>query len=154
MMESILPRFFPRLVWGGCSRRHMSGDVLKHFAKVIPTEAVHVKDCTDHQYTLIYDAQIPIIIRECSMNWPCMSDPIRKWSNINELKSRVAQMDSIVPVEIGNHYMDPQLQKHSISLESYLEFQLNMTWFHHQLKICQASQRYIWLSIVCKILQF
>ncbi len=89
---------------------------------MMSVRSLEASTCTSDQYQNIYNAQIPVLIKQYAYNWPCLSDPHRSWLNLKHLKLRVTQSDSVVPIEVGIHYMDPQLRKHKISLESFLDF--------------------------------
>jgi lysine-specific demethylase 8 len=74
------------------------------------------------EWTALYESQTPTVLKGYAKEWSCVSDPLRKWSNLQQLKRRIEKEDSIVQIELGNHYMDPSVQKHRISLESYIDF--------------------------------
>jgi hypothetical protein len=63
----------------------------------------------------------PTVVKNLASNWPALSDSSRRWQNLKLLSERVLE-DTIVPVEIGSNYMDPNIQKQDILLKSYLQF--------------------------------
>jgi lysine-specific demethylase 8 len=69
----------------------------------------------------------PIIFKNLASHWPAVSDSSRCWQNLKLLSERVLD-DTIVPIEIGSSYMDPNIQKQDILLKSYLQFLEKQTW--------------------------
>lgn len=72
----------------------------------------------------IYHAQQPVVLRGLALTWPAVSSTSsRRWADFKAVQARLqSSQDSIVPIEVGAHYMDPHLQKHHISLISFLDF--------------------------------
>lgn len=78
---------------------------------------------SDHtDWRTIYEKQVPVIIEGLAKNWPCIADVDRKWINLAQLKNRIKNRDSVVAIEIGDHYMSANLKKANVSLLSYLDY--------------------------------
>ena len=80
------------------------------------------QSCDEAIWQELFTKQQPVVIQGLACAWPCIADPMRQWRDLPQLQRRVSMADSVVPIEMGQHYMDPHLQKHQISLHSFLDF--------------------------------
>lgn len=83
-------------------------------------------DDDDHLWTDIYRRQQPVVIRSLVSHWNAVSDPQRRWVDLKRLRDRVAASSNhdqsiVVPVEIGDSYMDENLSKHLIEFPDLLD---------------------------------
>ena len=69
----------------------------------------------------LHQQQHPIIIRGLVEQWPAVSDSNTAWRDLAKLKSRISD-SVIVPVEVGNTYMDPNIRKAEVDLCSFLDY--------------------------------
>eukprot|EP00640_Fibrocapsa_japonica_P002774 CAMPEP_0113951568 /NCGR_PEP_ID=MMETSP1339-20121228/86917_1 /TAXON_ID=94617 /ORGANISM="Fibrocapsa japonica" /LENGTH=243 /DNA_ID=CAMNT_0000959871 /DNA_START=198 /DNA_END=930 /DNA_ORIENTATION=+ /assembly_acc=CAM_ASM_000762 len=71
----------------------------------------------------LFEAQRPVKLRYFAHHWPAVSDAKRKWSDLELLSSRTSgSSDSTVEIEIGKDYMDADVHKAEVSINSLLEF--------------------------------
>ena len=84
----------------------------------------------DINWNDIYELQQPIVIRSMNKHWDAIVHPQKKWSNLKNLKNRIQSLSTndndnngiIVPIEIGESYMDTNLQKGFTSLDYLLDY--------------------------------
>jgi hypothetical protein len=72
--------------------------------------------CEDEAQELIFEAQVPVVFRGLARDWPC----VQQWGDLEALKARVGH--HVVPVEVGNSYMDPGLRQLEVSMGDVLTF--------------------------------
>ena len=72
-------------------------------------------------WSAIYDSKVPVVVRGLASQWPAISNPSKCWINTSQLKKRIVP-DTVVSIEVGESYMDEQVQKPLVDLESLLDF--------------------------------
>jgi len=72
----------------------------------------------------IHESQKPVLLRGIAKDWPAVATSSdRKWSNLRKLKERI-EKDTMVQVEVGENYMDPNIRQPMVHLESFLDYVL------------------------------
>ncbi len=102
-------------------RRNLRGVGHARILRNIPIILVDNKSRNTVCWPDIFKSNQPVIIRGLVSTWPAISNDTRKWSNLVQLKRRIDE-DTVVPVEMGNHYMDKNLKKVSVGLGSLLDY--------------------------------
>jgi hypothetical protein len=72
-------------------------------------------------WSQIFAEQKPVLIEGLANDWPAIVDPTRRWSDLSSFRNRVDPARGIT-VEIGESYMDPNLQQGRAVLKDFLEF--------------------------------
>ena len=79
----------------------------------------------NHLWNEIYRRQQPVVIRSLVSHWNAVSDPQKRWVDLKRLRDRVFASDHdqslVVPVEIGDSYMDENLSKDLIKFHDLLD---------------------------------
>ena len=82
-------------------------------------------------WSQIYNKQQPVVIRSLISSWNAVSHPSRRWSDLSQLRDRVLTSSTecndsiIVPVEIGDSYMDEKLSKQFIEFNHLLDLYMS-----------------------------
>lgn len=88
---------------------------------MIRKEVQRIKFSPSISWLKIVTDQKPVVIENLASNWPAISDPDRKWSDIPKLMERI-DINRKVSIEVGKNYMDPHIKKVDVFLRDYLEF--------------------------------
>lgn len=83
-------------------------------------EIKSVKYSRNHDWNAIYDAQQPLVFEGLAETWAAVTDEDRKWINAANLLRRLSE-DTVVSVETGNSYMDPNVRRVEVPFVRYLE---------------------------------
>lgn len=66
----------------------------------------------DKSYVDSFTRKEPLLLHNLATTWPAVADTTKNWANIDNLISRFSKKgnDNLVRVEIGENYMDPNVQ--------------------------------------------
>ena len=88
-------------------------------------------------WSQVYHKQQPVVIRSLVSSWNAVSHPNRRWSDLAQLRDRVLASSTecneliIVPVEIGDSYMDEKLSKQFIEFNHLLDLYISTGYDCH-----------------------
>lgn len=94
---------------------------VSHFDRVKITVR-EIDNSVDIDWSLIHRQQQPIVIRGLISNWPAINTSENCWNNFHNVKQRLKDSEDIVPLEIGSSYMDTNLDKVHVSMDSFMDY--------------------------------
>lgn len=99
----------------------------RRFSTIIPLREIDTSDgCFSCDWDKLFQIGKPIVFRGLVKDWPAVSDRYRRWALLNNLKQRILESGNgrncMVPIELGENFMDRNLQKSEVDLLSLLEY--------------------------------
>lgn len=87
--------------------------------KILPVNALPshiVQNLNFYEWRHLYNSQTPYLLKGICSHW----DAVKKWRDFQYLKEKAGK--SMIEVEVGNTYLDHNLEKCTIELGEYLDY--------------------------------